>query len=108
MKFILLAFSLIFIMLACSRNNSLLLKNQNKEYYSKPDSILLKTNNGVIYITSDTTFNHYNWLNPSIDVNTEFFNSQIEFFNKKDKLNKVPLNILDKWSQINIYKKCLS
>lgn len=104
MKFILLIFSLIFISLACSRNNSLLLKNQKKEYYSKPDSILLKTNNGVIYITSDTTFNHYKWLNPSIDVNTEFFNSQIEFFNKKDKLNKFPLNILDKWSQIYIYK----
>ena len=105
MKFILLAFSLIFITLACSRSNSFSFYNLTRKYYARPDTIFLKTNYGAIYSTTDTSFDHYDWLIPKIDIDdTSIYNYQIEDLIKEGyKYSHNESDLPMKWTELFLF-----
>jgi hypothetical protein len=80
-------------------------KNTKIDFYAKPDSILLKSLNGYIYITKDTTFEHYEWLNPKLDNNNEIYLSLYKTFSLKKSLNKRQNELPKKWTEIFLFDK---
>lgn len=96
--------SLINLTISCSRNNSIALNSIQRSYYSSRDSIILENTYGSIYITRDTTFNHYDWLIPKVS-NTENYTFLLKDFKKNNcTIKHFNYTLPEKWTEIHTLK----
>lgn len=106
MKLFTINICFILIIFSCniSEKKTANIKNTKIDFYAKPDSILLKTQNGFIYITKDTSFKHYDWLNPKFNNTNKVYLSLYQSFKNKKSLNKIQINLPKSWAELFLFK----